>query len=579
MDDLISVTCHLTQNFASQGWATKEGMSKSQIPLQDVLGVMYGSVDVFSRHTVTWEPVSTEEGNLDHPPGTSRPDVHTSATQGMVKPDRATANHAPGALGKDEALWELMYFFDNMDNPTGAPCKETGDPRFTQQHLVATFMDLILFAHGMAAPQAHLPSRGYEALALSLMGIAEKGYVWQNMPYGIDFTGDIGVYRRSGMFWSWGKAQRGAWFAALCHDDPDRRLGLVCVRAGEPRPAHMTQPTCAGHPALMQEFPAFSRFVCAIPVKECLCLRHLGHMDNHFRSKMIDPTLFQLFQAAGFPTRAGLAADLGIWAYITDPQPPSPACTTAGEAHASPRSVVGALCWHVNPPEEGPYFPPTGPSSARHPARDTVPLWLPMGWPNVRIPDVPDSLLSSPAPTPRLRPTWERTCVVELPPPRHARSLFLARHLSKRARSASKGPPGEDAQAVCLSEPHPIAGGRPTPPFDTLDSVLLHVVQGTRVRGHPPAWDAGAAPRFPWGCHALVFACGSDVAHPMGFQPPGRRRPSLAAPVGAHPDIMGSDHRGTIVNMYLELSRTEWWALSDQCEVLSEWCKGASMPV
>ncbi|KAF8574379.1 hypothetical protein K439DRAFT_1624359 [Ramaria rubella] len=143
MDDLISVTCRLAQNFASQGWVTKEGASKSQIPLEDVLGVMYGSVDVFSRRTVAWEPVSAEEGDLNHSPGTSRPDTCASATQGVVKPDRATANRAPGALGKDEVLWELVYFFDNMDNPAGTPRKETGDPHFTRQHLVATFMDLI----------------------------------------------------------------------------------------------------------------------------------------------------------------------------------------------------------------------------------------------------------------------------------------------------------------------------------------------------------------------------------------------------------------------------------------------------
>ncbi|KAF8572809.1 hypothetical protein K439DRAFT_1625516 [Ramaria rubella] len=41
MDDLISVTCHLVQNFASQGGMIKEGTSKSQILLQDVLGAMY----------------------------------------------------------------------------------------------------------------------------------------------------------------------------------------------------------------------------------------------------------------------------------------------------------------------------------------------------------------------------------------------------------------------------------------------------------------------------------------------------------------------------------------------------------
>ncbi|KAF8575433.1 hypothetical protein K439DRAFT_1623608 [Ramaria rubella] len=188
---------------------------------------------MFSRVTVAWEPVSAEEGDLDHPPGTSRPDACASATQGVVKPDRATANRAPRALGKDEVLWELVYFFNNMDNPAGAPRKETGDPRFTRQHLVVTFMDLILFARGLVAPRARLPSRAYEALAPSLMvphpaqffqGIAEQGYVWQNVPYGINFTRDIGMYRRSGTFQSWGKAQRGAWFAALCHDDLDRRL-------------------------------------------------------------------------------------------------------------------------------------------------------------------------------------------------------------------------------------------------------------------------------------------------------------------------------------------------------------------
>ncbi|KAF8583993.1 hypothetical protein K439DRAFT_1617077 [Ramaria rubella] len=224
MDDLISVTCRLAQNFASQGWATKEGMSKSQIPLEDVLGVMYGSVDVFSRCTVIWEPVSAEEGDLDHPPRTSRPDARASATQGMVKPDRVTVNRAPRAPGKDEVLWELVYFFNNMDNPAGAPRKETGDPRFTRQHLVATFMDLILFMRGLAAPRAHVPLRAYEALASSLMVPCPVQFF-----QGIAEQGDIGVYGRSGTFRSWGKAQRGVWFAALCHDDPDRRLGLVCV--------------------------------------------------------------------------------------------------------------------------------------------------------------------------------------------------------------------------------------------------------------------------------------------------------------------------------------------------------------
>ncbi|KAF8582138.1 hypothetical protein K439DRAFT_1618521 [Ramaria rubella] len=622
MDDLISVTCRLMQNFASQGWATKEGVSKSQIPLQDVLGVMYGSVDMFSRH----------------PPGTSRPDARALATQGVVKPDRVTANCAPRAPGKDEALWELVYFFDNMDNPAGAPRKETGDPRFTRQHLVATFMDLILFTRGMVAPQARLPSRGYEVLSPSLMvprpaqffqGIAEQGYMWQNVPYGIDFTGDISMYGRSGTFQSWGKAQRGAWFAARCHDDPDRRLDLVCVHAGDPRPAYMTRPLRAGHPALTQEFPAFSRFVCVILVKECLCLRHLRHADNHFWSKMIDPTLFQLFRVAGFPTRAGPAADPGIRAYVADPQLPSPAHTAAGEAHASPHSAVGVSGPQpASTPSRPPHTPlragrspvpsrpsigtstpwrrdrtappaPTGPSSAGHPARDTVPLWLPVGWPNVHIPDVPDPLLSSPAPTPRLRPTRGRTCVVELPPLRHTRSPFPVRHLSKRARSASRGPPGEDAQAVHSSEPHPITGGRPTPPFDTLDLALLHVVQRAACSGGLSPGERKCVvarlrgmPVPPQGFLGVVVHLHSLADQtsltPWDFDPQGNGILPWLLPwvriliSWVHEDMHvapGSDHRGTIVNMYLELSRTEWWALSDRREVLSEWCKGASMPV
>ncbi|KAF8574525.1 hypothetical protein K439DRAFT_1624254 [Ramaria rubella] len=416
MDDLISVTCHLMQNFVSQGWVTKEGVSKSQILLQDVLGAMYGSVDMFSRCTVAWEPVSTEEGDLDHPSGTSRPDAHASATKGVVKLDRATANRAPGAPGKDEALWELVYFFDNMDNPAGTPRKETGDPQFTRQHLVVTFMDLILFARRMAAPQARLPSRGYEVLALSLtvphptqffQGIAEQGYMWQNVPYGI--TRDIGVYGRSGTFWSWGKAQRGAWFAALCHDDPDQRLGLVCVRVG--------------HLAPMQEFLVFSQFVCVIPVKECLCLHHLGRADNHFRSKMIDPTLFQLFRAAGFPTCASLAADPGIRAYVADPQPPSPACTAAGVAHASPRSAVG----------------------------------LPV---DVRIPDVPDLPCTNP----------------QAPP--HMGADMCGRAATTKAH-LKPTPSVLPEQMGTLSLPRSPANRalKPTPPFDTLNLALLHVVQ------------------------------------------------------------------------------------------------------
>ncbi|KAF8573150.1 hypothetical protein K439DRAFT_1625269 [Ramaria rubella] len=541
----------------------------------------YGSVDVFSQCTVAWEPVSAEESDLNHPPGTSRPDVRASATQGVVKPDRATANHAPGAPGKDEALWELVYFFDNMDNPTGAPRKETGDPHFTHQHLVATFMDLILFAHGLAAPRAHVPSRAYEALAPSLtvprptqffQGITEQGYVWQNMPYGIDFTGDIGVYGRSGTFRSLGKAQ----------------LGLVCVHAGEPRPAYMTRPAHAGHPAPTQEFLAFSQFVCAIPVKECLCLRHLGHADNHFRSKMIDPTLFQLFWAAGFPTCAGLAADPGIRAYVVDPQPPSPARTAAGKAHASPRFAVGVSgpqptstpsrpphtplrpLLARQPPGGGTVLPPpapTGPSSAGCPVCDAVPLWLPVGWPNVRVPDVPDPLLSSPAPTPRLCPTRGQTCVVELPPLRHARSPLPARRLSKWGRSASGGPPGEDAQAVhstCRTLGGLSSGececvvarlhGMPAPPQGFLGVVAhLHSLADQTLLA---PWDFDPQGNGVLWAHVLISWMRKDMR---------------VAP--------GSDHRGTIVNMYLELSRTEWWALSDRREVLSEWCKGASMPV
>ncbi|KAF8590109.1 hypothetical protein K439DRAFT_1612122 [Ramaria rubella] len=420
MDDLISVTCCLAQNFASQGWATKEGTSKSQIPLQDVLGAMYGSVDVFSRHTVAWELVSVEEGDLDHPPGTSRPDTRASTTQGVVKLDRATANHAPRAPGNDEAL---------------CPSQRNWGPPL---HATAPGCDV------------HGPDLGYEVLALSLtvphpaqffQGIAEQGYMWQNVPYGIEFTGNIGVYGRLGTFRSWGKAQRGAWFGALCHDNPDRRLGLVCVHAGEPRPAYMTRPACTGHPAPTQEFPVFSWFVCTIPVKECLCLCHLGHADNHFWSKMIDPTLFQLFQVARFPTCTSLAADPGIGAYVADPQPPSPACTAAGEAHTSPRSAVGVSgpqptsmpsCPPHTPlhagrspvpsrPSVGTSTPqrrdhtapppvPTGPSSARCPARNAMPLWLPV----FQIPFL------APLRQPPGSAPWGWTCVIELPPPRHA---------------------------------------------------------------------------------------------------------------------------------------------------------------
>ncbi|KAF8575772.1 hypothetical protein K439DRAFT_1623343 [Ramaria rubella] len=448
MDDLISVTCRLAQNFTSQGWATKEGASKSQIPLEDVLGVMYGSVDVFSQCTIAWEPVSAEEGDLDHPPGTSRPDARASATQGVVKPDRATANRAPGAPGKDEALWELVYFFDILENLAGAPRKETGDPRFTQQHLVATFMDLILFARGLVAPRARIPLRAYEALAPSLtvprpvqffQGIAEQGYMRQNVPYGIDFTRDIGVYGRLGTSQSWGKAQQGAWFVALCHDDPDQRLGLVCVHAG--------------HLGPMQEFPVFSRFVSTIPVKECLCLCHLGHADNHFQSKMIDPTVFQLLRAAGFPTRTSLAAD------------PGHSSRTPLQARLTPAPV---LPWEL-----------ADPNLPRHPlAHRTLPC--------VRAARQcrPGPLLAcqpprggTVLPPPRTNRPFLSRAPCELPPPRHARSPLPACHLSKWARSASGGPPGEDAQAVHSSEPHPIAGGRPTPLFNTLDSALLHVVQ------------------------------------------------------------------------------------------------------
>ncbi|KAF8577492.1 hypothetical protein K439DRAFT_1622087 [Ramaria rubella] len=550
MDDLISVTCHLAQNFASQGWVTKEGTSKSQIPLQDVLGVMYGSVDVFSRHTITWEPVSVEEGDLDHPPGTSRPDACASATEGVVKPDRATANHAPGPQGRMRRCGSSC-----------TPCTETGDPHFTRQHLVAMFMDLI----------SCLPLRSYEVLSPSLM-VPRPAQFFQ----GIAEQGDISMYGRSGTFWSWGKAQRGAWFAALCHNDRDQRLGLRCMRVG--------------HPAPTQEFPVFSRFVCAIPVKECLCLCHLGRTDNHFRSKMIDPTLFQLFWAAGFPTRAGLAADPGIRAYIMEPSRPHqhtllqarlmPAPVLLWElanpnlpqhplTHRTLPCVWGARqChpgppWHVNPLEEGPYCPPL---HTNRPFLSQVPCaqhCTIVAWPNVRILDIPDPLLSSPAPTPRLRLTQGRTCVVELPPPRHTQSPLLACCLSKWARSASGGPLGEDTQAMHL----------------TCHTLRGLIPGGMQVCGHPPVWDASAAPRFPWGFRALAFTHGSDVTHPMGFQPPGQRCPALAAPVGMHPDIVGSDHQGAIVNMYLELSRTEWWALSDRCEVLSEWCKDASMPV
>ncbi|KAF8578692.1 hypothetical protein K439DRAFT_1621153 [Ramaria rubella] len=516
-----------------------------------------GSVDVFSRRTVAWEPVSAEEGDLDHPPRTSRPDARASATQGVVKPDRETANRAPRAPGKDEALWELVYFFDNMDNPAGTPRKETGDPHFTRQHLVATFMDLILFARGLATPQAHVPLRAYEALAPSLtvprpaqffQDIAEQGYVWQNVPYGIDFTGDIGVYGRSGMFQSWGKAQRGAWFAALCHDDPDRRLGLVCVRTGEPRPAYMTQPARAGHSALTQEFPAFSRFVCAIPVKECLCLCHLGHADNHFWSKMIDPTLFQLFRVARFPTHARLAADPGIWAYIVDPQPPSPACTAAGEAHASPRSAMRVSGPQpASTPSRPPHTPlragrspvpsrpsigtstpwrrdhtappaPTGPSSAGRPVHDAVPLWL-HGLAECLHPG-------------RSRSPPELPCAKPQAPPHTGVDVCGRAATTEACPKPAPGALPEQTGALSLQRS---PWRRRASPCRTLGGLIPG---GTQVRGRLPAWDAGTAPKFPGGCHALAFTCGSDVARPMGFRPPGRWRPALAAPVGTRPDIV-----------------------------------------
>ncbi|KAF8587250.1 hypothetical protein K439DRAFT_1614537 [Ramaria rubella] len=539
MDDLISVTCHLAQNFTSQGWVTKEG---------DVLGVM--AVWTCSPSVPSPGSWQARRRAISTTPPEHRGQTHrASATQGVVKldramagvvkPDRATANCAPGAPGKDEALWELVYFFDNMDNPAGTPRKQTGDPHFTRQHLVATFMDLILFVHGMVAPRACLPSRGYEVLTPSLtvprpaqffQGIAEQGYVWQNVPYGINFTGDISVYGRSGTFWSWGKAQ----------------LGLVCVCAGEPRPAYMTRPPRAGHPAPTQEFPVFSR----------------------------------CFGQPGFPLALALQ-----WTRAFGPR------TAAGKAHASPRSAVGVSvpqptltpsCPPHTPLHAGrspvpsrpfvgtstpwrrdrtaPSPAPTGPSSAGRPARNAVPLWLPVGWPNVRIPDVPDPLLSSPAPTPRLRPTRGRTYVVELPPPRHARSPLLA-------HSASGGPPGEDAQAVC----------------STCRMLRGLIPGGTRVRGMPvpPQGFLGVV------AHLRSLADQTSLA-PWDFDPQGDGVLPWLLPWACvliswvHEDMHvapGSDHRGAIVNMYLELSRMEWWALSDRREVLSEWCKGASMPV
>ncbi|KAF8584524.1 hypothetical protein K439DRAFT_1616621 [Ramaria rubella] len=163
------------------------------------------------------------------------------------------------------------------------------------------------------------------------------------------------------------------------------------------------------------------------------------------------------------------------------------------------------------------------------------------------------------------------------------------RRLSKWVCSASRGPPGEDAQAVRSSEPHPIAGGRPTPPFNTLDSALLHVVQrATRSGGLSPGEHECMVARLhgmpapPQGFLGVVTHLRSladqMLLAPWDFDPQGN---------GVLPWLLlwdmhvapGSNHRGTIVNMYLELSRTEWWALSDRREVLSEWCKGASMPV
>ncbi|KAF8575432.1 hypothetical protein K439DRAFT_1623607 [Ramaria rubella] len=371
----------------------------------------------------------------------------------------------------------------------------------------------------------------------------------------------------------------------------------------------------------MQEFLAFSRFVCVIPVKECLCLHHLGRADNHFRSKMIDPTLFQLFRAAGFPTRTGLAVDLGIQACprqrtplqarlmpapvllweLADPNPPRRPLALSPTAHSPAcgalASAVQALRWHVNPLEGGPYFlpppAPTSPSSAGRPVHDAAPLWLPVGWPNVRIPDVPDPLLSSPA----------LPCANPQAPP-HTGADVCGRAATTEARpKPTPGTPPEQTGALSLwRSPWRRRASRalePTPPFDTLDLALLHVIQhATCLGGLSPGEHECVVARLrgmpvpPQGflgvvAHLRLLADQTSLA-PWDFDPQGDgvlpwlllwvcvliswvREDMRVAP--------GSDHRGVIVNMYLELSRMEWWALSDRREVLSEWCKGASMPV
>ncbi|KAF8582587.1 hypothetical protein K439DRAFT_1618119 [Ramaria rubella] len=510
MDDLISVTCRLAQNFASQGWATKEGTSKSQILLQDVLGVMYGSVDMFSWRTIAWEPV----------PLAKKPPLHTTAPGCDI--------HGPDVV----RMWD-------GSSPSLPPIEGLRGAR-----------PVIKGAPPSAILPGHRIARGHQR-------VREVGHV-----------PELGE-----------SPARGVVCGAV-----SQRLGPKArshVHAHGGATASLHDPTCA---------------------------RRASGTDARISG------VLPLFQAAGFPTRAGLAADPGIqvrgsrqlillWE-SADPNPPRRPL-----AHRTLPRVWGARQCRPGPPLAHqppgggtvllPPPAPTGPSSAGCPAHDAAPLWLPAGWPNVRILDVPDPLLSSPAPTPRLHPTRGQTCVIELPPPRHARSPLPVHHLSKRARSASRCPPGEDVQAVCSSEPHPIAGGRPTPPFNTFDSALLHVIQRAACSGGLSPGERKCVVAHLRGMPAPPQGFLGVVAHlrslmdqtslaPWDFNPQGDgvlpwllpwARVLISWVCKDMHVAPGSDHRGVIVNMYLELSRTEWWALSDWREVLSEWCKGASMPV
>ncbi|KAF8575287.1 hypothetical protein K439DRAFT_1623705 [Ramaria rubella] len=532
MDDLISVTCRLAQNFTSQGWATKEGVSKSQIPLEDVLGVMYGSVDVFSWRTVTWEPVSVEEGDLDHPPGTLRPDACASATQGMVKPDRATANRAPRALGKDEALRPSQRNRGPPLHVTAPGCDVHG-PDFVCTRFGGSPspppIEGLQGAHPIingAPPRAILPGHCRARVHVA------KCALWHRLHQGHWRVQEVGHIPELGE-----SPARGVVCGAVSRRPGLKAQSCVCVRGGATASLH--DPTC---------------------------VRRASGADARISS------VLPLFRAAGFPTRAGLAADPGIQAYVADPQPPSPAHTAAGKAHASPRSAVGV----------------SRPQPASTPSR---PLHTPLRAGRSPVLSRPSVGASTPrrrdrtAPPPHQQALPQSGALRATPP--HCGCPWVGRMSTSQTfqipslaplcqppgstpqgGGPSGGPPGEDAQAVRSSEPHPIAGGRPTPLLDTLDSALLHVVQHAAHSGGlspgnmsltPWDFDPQGNGVLPWlllWVHVLISWACEDM----------RMAP-------------GSDHWGTIVNMYLELSRTEWWALSDWHEVLSEWCKGASMLV